>query len=54
MVLIDLSPNKLPELAVDCAIFAEAPPKIDAAVFVGDETLAPNEADPKRPVFAKN
>ena len=53
MIVIDLSPNKLLEMAVDWA----APPKIDAVEFVGDETLAanaPNEADPKRPLFAGN
>lgn len=47
----DLSPNKL----VGWAEFDEAPPKIDAGVFVGDETLvakAPNELDPKRPLLA--
>lgn len=53
MVAFDLSPNKL----VGCAEFAEAPPKIDAVVFVGDETLVanvPNEVDPNRPLLATN
>lgn len=52
MVVFDLSPNKF----VGCAELANAPPKIDAAVFVGDETLdpsAPNEVDPKRSLFVK-
>lgn len=53
MVVLDLSPNKF----VGCAALAKAPPKIDADVFVGDDALAdkaPNEADPKRPLFADN
>lgn len=53
MVAFDLSPNKF----VGCAELVEAPPKIDAAVFCGDETLVanePNEVDPNRPLLATN
>lgn len=41
-------------MAVDCAVFAAAPPKIDAAV--GDAALVanpPNELDPNRPLGAE-
>lgn len=57
MVVIILSPNTLLELVVDCAVFAKAPPKIEAAVLVADEALAvnaTNELEPKRPLPASN
>lgn len=53
-MIFDLSPNKF----AGCAeLAANAPPKIDAVGAVDDETFdasAPNEVDPKRPVFAEN
>lgn len=57
VAVIDLSPNKLLDMAVDCAVFDKDPPKIDVAeAFAGDETFAanaPNEADPKSPLPAR-